>query len=224
MSEKVKTKRSQAERSEATQAKIVQAAMSCLQKFGYSGTSVSKILEQAQVSRGAYLHHFPNKADLLRTAAEQMMRDAYAKLGKATMTTVDRDDRLDAMLKASWEQVFHDPINDVFLELCVGSRSDEELGKAFRPLAASYVKTLQQAARHYYTGKDEADPGDLIILTQWLFRGMAMDIPIASGPEYFDRFVDLWSSVLSGLIESNRAVTGPPPTPRLAKSLGEDRE
>lgn len=217
-------RRSQEERSRSTRTRILDAAMQCLQESGYAGTTVSRVIDLAGVSRGAYLHHYPSKSDLLRDAAERMMTEAYRKLAYATRDVVRRDDRLMAMLEATWKEVFADATQEVFLQLCAGARADDTLAEVFHPLAVRYVTTLQQAARHYFTTADGTDPGDLIILTQWLFRGMAMDMPLAQSPGYFDRFVALWGRILSDWLLSKHNVQGAPPLAEFTRKLDDDHD
>lgn len=224
MTSKATPRRSQEERSHSTRKRILDAAMHCLKEDGYAGTTVSRVIEQAGVSRGAYLHHYPNKSDLLRDTAERLMAEAYQKLSHATRESVHGDDRLVAMLEATWNEVFADATQEVFLQLCAGARADDTLAEVFHPLAIRYVTTLQQAARHYFTTEDGTDPGDLIILTQWLFRGMAMDMPLASKPEHFDRFVSLWGRVVGEWLIPKRDVDGPPPPPAFRRRLDDEND
>ena len=46
--------------------------MECLVEFGWSGTSTTLVSQRAGVSRGAQLHHFPTKADLVLAAVEHL--------------------------------------------------------------------------------------------------------------------------------------------------------
>ncbi len=48
--------------------RIIQAVLTCLEKDGYAGTTVSRIIEVAGVSRGAPLHHFASKAAMIAAA------------------------------------------------------------------------------------------------------------------------------------------------------------
>ena len=47
-----------------THEKILQVSLSLITKNGYDATSVSEICETAQISKGAFYHHFPSKQDL----------------------------------------------------------------------------------------------------------------------------------------------------------------
>ena len=61
----LKTRRSQVERSEAMRQRLIEATLQCLVNDGYAGTTISKIVDAAQVSRGAPVHHFTSKAALI---------------------------------------------------------------------------------------------------------------------------------------------------------------
>lgn len=57
----------------ATQAKILEAALDCVEEFGFSETSMNKVLETANVGRGALFHHFANKTELMAAALSHSM-------------------------------------------------------------------------------------------------------------------------------------------------------
>ncbi len=58
-------RQTQEERSEGTQQRILNAAIELLYNEGYVAATTHKIAERAGVSRGAMLHHFPSKDDLM---------------------------------------------------------------------------------------------------------------------------------------------------------------
>ncbi len=62
----------QAERTAVTRAKLLDAAAACLAELGYGRTSSTEICRRAGVSRGAQLHHFPTKADLVSAALDHV--------------------------------------------------------------------------------------------------------------------------------------------------------
>src|SRR5690606_15673046 len=62
----------QEERSRVMRERLLDAAVECLIECGYSGTSTTLVSERAGVSRGAQLHHFPSRADLLVAAVEHV--------------------------------------------------------------------------------------------------------------------------------------------------------
>jgi TetR/AcrR family transcriptional regulator, cholesterol catabolism regulator len=50
---------------EDTKTKLVNAALFLFEKNGYSGTSISEILERAGLTKGAFYHYFQSKEDVL---------------------------------------------------------------------------------------------------------------------------------------------------------------
>ena len=58
-------RRTQAERSEATRERLIEATVRLLRIRGYGGLRTVEVSELAGVSRGAQLHHFPTKNSLV---------------------------------------------------------------------------------------------------------------------------------------------------------------
>jgi TetR/AcrR family transcriptional regulator, transcriptional repressor for nem operon len=55
----------------STRLRILDAAHGLIMERGFSGTSVDDVLAAAEVTKGAFFHHFPSKADLARTLLHQ---------------------------------------------------------------------------------------------------------------------------------------------------------
>jgi len=58
----------QEERTRAMRQRLLEATIDCLVEHGWSGTSTTQVSQRAGVSRGAQLHHFPTKNDLVVAA------------------------------------------------------------------------------------------------------------------------------------------------------------
>lgn len=65
-----------AEQGAETRARLIEVARRLFGELGYAGTSTERVLEAAEVTRGALYHHFGDKADLMRAVCE----DIYAEL------------------------------------------------------------------------------------------------------------------------------------------------
>ena len=107
--------------------------------LGYSCTTTTVIAEKAGLSRGAMLHHFPSKIDIVRAAVEHL----HSKRLKAFRKAIDKlprdETRVRRALEAYFEHVKH-PMYVAFLELWIASRTDP--GTAVDPEAgAGSVRT-----------------------------------------------------------------------------------
>lgn len=195
-------------------ARLTAATLACLREYGYAATTISRIVQKAGVSRGAHVHHYASKAELFQQAAQDVLRQAYRDLGRTVLAVSSADDRLEAMMRGAWRDVFRSPRNEVFLEFLVAARADAELARFLHPLALEYVATLRDAAEHYLEPVDAKIPvSELIMMTQWLFRGMALDLSIARDGTYFERVVDRWVQLMGQHLRARRGVEGPPPRP-----------
>src|SRR5437762_1035398 len=65
-------RRTQEERSATTRALLLDATLECLIDAGYAATTTTMIAERAGVSRGAQLHHFPTKSELVIVAVDRL--------------------------------------------------------------------------------------------------------------------------------------------------------
>src|SRR6478609_7641688 len=75
---------SQEERSRAMRQRLLDATVECLVERGFAGTSTTLVSERAGVSRGAQLHHFPTKNDLVLAAVEHLSEQRAAELQRAS--------------------------------------------------------------------------------------------------------------------------------------------
>src|SRR5215216_4444765 len=97
------------ERSLATRAALLDAAIDCLVDRGYAATTTIETARRAGVSRGAQLHHFPTKAQLLATAVEHLFDRRRAEFLEAFAAIDPQADRLDAALDLLWS-MFQGPV------------------------------------------------------------------------------------------------------------------
>ena len=75
--------RTQAERSEATRAALMQAGRRLFAERGYAEVGTEEIVRQAGVTRGALYHHFDGKRELLAAVYEQIESEIAGRLGES---------------------------------------------------------------------------------------------------------------------------------------------
>jgi len=64
--------RTQQQRREETRRALLDAAVESLIEVGFARTTTLEVQRRADVSRGALLHHFPSKAELLVAAVDHL--------------------------------------------------------------------------------------------------------------------------------------------------------
>jgi AcrR family transcriptional regulator len=184
----------QEERSRATRARLLTAAVDCLVECGYAGTSTTLVSERAGVSRGAQLHHFPSKAALLAAAVDHLA-DLRGQELVAASTTVAPGDRK-AVLHMLAEHVTS-PVFDAALELWVAARTDPELLAVVAPLERRIGRQVHATAVAALR-VDEAVPGtrELVQATLDLIRGLGLANALSDDAARRNRILDRWAAVL----------------------------
>lgn len=78
------------ESAEVRRKSLIQAAMRSIAKYGYAGSTIEKICDEAQVSRGLINHHFQSKDELIRQAYKELC-DEWSFQTRDMLLTADRD-------------------------------------------------------------------------------------------------------------------------------------
>jgi len=119
----------QAQKSAMTRDRILDAAINCFINLGYTNVTTAKVAQFAGVSRGAMLHHFPSKTELIQAAVEylhdKLLQD-YTERVNAIPAGLKGAARRRAGIEAYWDHLVGD-LFVVYHELCVASRTDPEL-------------------------------------------------------------------------------------------------
>jgi AcrR family transcriptional regulator len=122
----VTTRRTQDERSSAMRERLLDATIDCLVEYGYAGTTVTRIADRAGVTRGAQVHHYRTKDDLV-TAAVTHLAEQSAEFGWSQIAGIAKsDDPVGELLDILWE-MHKGPTFTATVELWVAARTDDEL-------------------------------------------------------------------------------------------------
>lgn len=119
--------------------KIVDTAIQCLCDLGYHQTTTKIIAERAAISRGAILHHFPTRSELMEAVFKEVsnQRTEYHRARLEGIS--DPKARFLELVEILWETMIS-PTGVARLELLVGTRSDPELKDQFDALNANHVQ------------------------------------------------------------------------------------
>ncbi len=186
----------QEERSRAMRQRLLEATIECLVERGWAGTSTTRVSRRAGVSRGAQLHHFPTKADLVVAAVEHMGARRSEQLFAKAATLPSGPRRTRAVLGLLAEH-FTSPLFTAALELWVAARSDPHLHAAVAPLEQRMGREAHRQTVELL-GVDESRRGtrELVQATLDLVRGLGLANTLTDDSARRNRILDQWAGTL----------------------------
>lgn len=119
--------RTQAERSRETIDRLRSATLELIAERGYAGTSTSEVARRAGVSRGALLHHFPRKIDLIADVACHFWGQASAHLRRIANAIDTGETDMAGVVEDMWATVFRQEAARMTVDLFSASVVDPEL-------------------------------------------------------------------------------------------------
>lgn len=186
----------QEERSRVMRQRLLEATVECLVERGWSGTTTTLVSQRAGVSRGAQLHHFPTKNDLVVAAVEHLSEVRGAELADAAAALPNGRRRTRAVLGMLAEH-FTSPVFTAALELWVAARTDPALAVAVGPLEQRIGREIHRHTVELL-GADETQPGvrELVQATLDLVRGLGLATTLTDDAVRRSRILDEWAGVL----------------------------
>ena len=186
----------QEQRTRAMRQRLLEACVDCLVEHGWSGTSTTLVSQRAGVSRGAQLHHFPTKSDLVLAAVEHLSEVRGQELRHAAAGLPTGERRTRAVLEMLADH-FTSPVFAAALELWVAARTDAELRAAVGPLEQRVGREAHRIAVDAL-GVDESVPGvrELVQATLDLVRGLGLANTISDDAARRARILDRWAETL----------------------------
>ena len=134
----------QEERSAETRKRLLDATIECLHELGYAGTTTPEIARRAGVSRGAQLHHYRRKEELVVSALEYVFELRLIRFSQvAGELPADPEERVKALVDLLWPQ-FKGPTFYAWLELVVASRTDAALREAVRAASHRFFQGVHE--------------------------------------------------------------------------------
>src|SRR5262245_22502088 len=209
----VRGPRTQQQRREETRRALLDAAVESLIEVGFARTTTLEVQRRADVSRGALLHHFPSKAELLVAAvdhlAEMRAREMKAFASQlppdpsppehepgASGPAPGSDARTDAVLGLLW-QCFSGTFFKVSMELRTAARTDPELRRVLTVAERSLRDKILAQSRTLFGRAVAEHPGleRALDLTLQLMIGAAMTSVLHGESSRLDVLIDDWKAL-----------------------------
>ena len=186
----------QEERTRAMRLRLLEATIDCLVEHGWSGTSTTLVSQRAGVSRGAQLHHFPTKNDLVLAAVTHLSELRGAELREAAQHLPTGRPRTRAVLEMLAGH-FTSPVFTAALEVWVAARTDALLREAVAPLEQRVGREAHLIAVEAL-GVDEEQPRmrELVQATLDLVRGLGLANTISDDTARRQRILSAWAHTL----------------------------
>lgn len=167
------------ERSATTRRTLLDATISCLAELGYAGTTSVAVAEHAGLSRGAQLHHFGTRDQLVVAAVEHLAQERLTRVrnemsrlaaqGTQNMASPSARQQRTSALRLLAEAL-SGPLYAASLELWVAARSHPTLRRELVPAEERVNAELAEICRTYVTD----DPIEIrLTLDLLLGRGVA---------------------------------------------------
>jgi len=188
--------RKEQERSRVTRQRLMEACVECLVELGWAGTTTTVVAKRAGVSRGAQLHHYPTRAELVVAAVEHVGKARAAEIVESAGGLPTGRQRTEAVLGLLAE-FYCGPLFAAALELWVAARTDEQLRTVVAPLETQLGREAHRVAVEML-GVDEGRPGvrELIQATLDLLRGLGLAGVLSDDRERRRRILRRWARVL----------------------------
>lgn len=169
----------QAEKSALTRQSILEASVRCFVDHGYASTTTAMIAEEANVSRGAMMHHFPSRSAVMNAVVGYLhvrRLNEYRDL----MLDIDSPDQtmtraaIRTSVEAAWKYV-NLPSFVAYQELLGAARTDpalaEAVGEVERDFEREFLKTVRSVFPHWKQVKSLQAAHDLV---QFVMQGMGV--------------------------------------------------
>ncbi len=198
-------RRTQAERSETTRARIIEAAIECISSRGYQRTNMAAIAETAAISVGAIQHQFSDKAEVLFAVVEASLLARAADFSAAPVEGKTPEERIKAFIQRLWIDGYSGPHYRTAIEVLVAMRNDPE----FMSRTSDYFERVFSILDRMWMGTFwDLDIGrerhiSALRLTFATLNGLALQGLINPDDEVVDDIIENLITVITPLMSSS---------------------
>ena len=193
-------RRTQEQRSAETRARLLDATIDCLVEYGYNGTTTPRVAEMAGVTRGAQVHHFGSKNDLVIAALQHLASKRAAAVVSNVGDLTATDDPVGKLLQLLWD-VHEGPLFIAAVELWVAGRTDPALGREVAKFESIVASNLMAAVGQYVPEEIHKPMLDFLYTAMDALRGILIASFVDVDPSRARRRWDRASANLRKLAE-----------------------
>jgi AcrR family transcriptional regulator len=197
-----KSSRQQQLRSVLTRDRLIQATLDEIFEVGYHAATTQEIAVRASVSRGALLHHFPMRADIVLAAMEALLEDGTRQIKAVAGELQDGKVSLGDFVEFLW-RLFSGRFFYLSLEMITEARNDASLRERMIPVVKRFHDALDEIWLAFCDPQRRAPRQARIILnlTVCLMRGMGVQTVLRPEPGYYREMIESWKAMLPHIID-----------------------
>lgn len=201
-------RRSQEERSTETRARLCAATIALIAERGYVNTTTTDISTRAGVSRGALMHHYPSKIDLIVDAASGVWLSAIDEVRELSLALNAGDLDTDAFVDGVWNQVFRENSTMMTMDLVSAARSDKELHCRISVHLQNMFEAYDQIADTAFskTGLPPEQRRIIVSLTTSAIRGLKVQELMHPDQQKTEAAREALKMMLKRLLESEETI------------------
>jgi AcrR family transcriptional regulator len=196
------TKRRQQIRSVETRERLIQATLDEIFEVGYHAATTQDIAARANISRGALLHHFPVRADLVLAAMEELLEDGTRQIKAVADEVQAGQGSLESFVEFLW-RLFSGRFFYLSLEMITEARNDAELRERMIPVVKRFHQALDDIWSAFCDPAKRPPPQAQLILnlTLCLVRGMGVQTVLRPEPSYYRELIEAWTALLPQIVD-----------------------
>lgn len=195
-------RRTQEQRSADTQRRLMEATINALYEQGYARITTSEIAERAGVSRGALMHHYATKEELVTVSVEKLLDESTEEIRTWLGRVRSGDLKLDDFLDHLWE-MYSGRLLFVTIEHITEARHNETLRQSLIPVVREFHAALDATWREFFhgTGLSQVEVQAVLNATTCMFRGMGIQTVLREDRAYYDQLLQHWKAHVRTLVE-----------------------
>ena len=197
-----KPRRSQADRSAATRAKVLAAARDVLCAQGYSGATMHAIRDAAGMSLGAIQHQFPTKAKMMAAVAAEFSAYRTRVYAEAIRSGATPRQSMENLIDANFRMVSR-PEMAAVLEIHLARRNDPDLDQEVGPSTRRFDRRVRLWGRfilHAAGIENDTSYQSLQLLNNAVTRGLTVEYIRNPDRALIERSVAIWKEQMLELV------------------------
>jgi len=190
------SRRSHAQRSASTRAKVIAAARDVLFSQGYSGATMHTIRDAAGMSLGAIQHQFPTKAKLMAAVFEEASARRTKVYAAAIRRGTTARESMENLLDANLEMIVL-PEAAAVLEIHLARRNDGELDREVQPGARRFDRRVSRWGHRILRAggvENSAFVQSLQVMNNAITRGLTVEYVRNRDKRAIDRAAKTWKA------------------------------